>query len=709
MNSDDSLQKTISVLEQYEKEIKETVTVQKAMIDNIPYYLQRNLAVLQKYFPNLYEKFKNYSLTDNYKLICNSNGEPNILYPDGHLFYTKTPFLDCKRQVEDYVNNFYNWTIISDVNQEINYYNQLHIYYKNKLFSKVADLKKRLTDLDIYKKQEKQQVCESVPVMFMFGLGLGFHLGYLYERVTPVNLYIIEPCSDFFYLSLCVFDYSTLFDYVKSQNLGLKFFIGEDQSKMLMDISTYSAKYPMNFAATSFYNHYPSEKMRELWKTLERDIVSLIWGAGFFDDTLTGMCQSRLNILNHIPFLEQQTKLPEQYTSVPVLVIGSGPSLDAELELIQKNNNKVFIIACGTALTALLNYGINVDIFVAVERTPDVYISQLTINNPNILDNILCVAPDTTDPSTMNLFKHKVIGFKANEAMYRALAFNKKLDNYQKFYPLSLINPLVANMGIVIATFLQFKEIYLVGVDCGTAYDESHSKYSMYYENNKLKDEWADMPMNVNPNVYPGNFTDTVRTNDLFTTSIHCMERVINENKHHLTYYNASNGAKIEGCIPRHLSEINFTFLKEPDHQQFRDFIENEMSEPINISEQDFVDILNLDRSFEIIDTLIDDLKKPSHSRKDIILKFESHMDFLRNCNKEIGIVASRAVQGSLSDLYWGYITALYCQIDETNAINDANELLPLIIDFLEKAKEYLPKTYDYSFEYVKTHIKPLD
>ena len=209
MNSDDNLRKMISVLEQYEKEIKDAVTAQKAMIDNIPYYLQRNLAVLQKYFPNLYEKFKNYSLTDNYKLICNSNGEPNILYPDGHLFYTKTPFLDCKRQVEDYVNNFYNWTIISDVNQEINCYNQLHIYYKNKLFSKVADLKKRLTDLDIYKKQEKQQLCDSVPVMFMFGLGLGFHLGYLYERVTPVNLYIIDPCSDFFYLSLCVFDYST--------------------------------------------------------------------------------------------------------------------------------------------------------------------------------------------------------------------------------------------------------------------------------------------------------------------------------------------------------------------------------------------------------------------------------------------------------------------------------------------------------------------
>ena len=709
MNSFNDFQKSISLLEQTQKEIKNAITAQKAMIENIPYYLERNLATLQKHFPNLYKKFKNYTLNDNYKLTCNSNGEPNIICPDGHLFYSQNPFSDCKMQVEDYINNFYKWTVISDDNQENNHFNQIHFYYKNKLFSKVADLREKLTEQNIFKRQGNQQIFESVPMMFMFGVGLGFHLGYLYERITPVNLYIIEPCSDFFYLSLCVFDYSNLIDYVKTQNLGLKFFIGEDHSKMLMDISTYSAKYPMNFATTSFYNHYPSEKMRELWKTLEGNIVSLIWGAGFFDDTLTGMCQSRLNILNHIQFLEQQTKLPEQYTSVPVLVIGSGPSLDEELELIKKNNNKVFIIACGTALTALLNYGINVDIFVAVERTPDVYKSLLTINDSKLLDNILCIAPDTTYPQTINLFKHKVIGFKVNEAMYRALAFNKKLDNYQKFYPLSMINPLVANMGIVIATFLQFKEIYLVGVDCGSAYEEAHSKYSMYYENKKLKKEYTDMTLNKNPNVYPGNFTDTVRTNDLFTTSLHCMEKVIHANKKQITYYNASNGAKIEGCIPRHLSEINFTLLNEFDHQQFRDFIENEMSEPINISEQDFIDILNLDRSFEIIDTLIDDLKKPSHSRQDIILKFESHMDFLSNCNNEIGIVASRAVQGSLADLYWGYITALYYQADETKALKDAEELIPLIIDFLKKAKEYLPKTYEYSYEYVRTNIKPLD
>ena len=41
--------------------------------------------------------------------------------------------------------------------------------------------------------------------------------------------------------------------------------------------------------------------------------------------------------------------------------------------------------------------------------------------------------------------------------------------------------------------------------------------------------------------------------------------------------------------------------------------------------------------------------------------------------------------------------------------MKDVNELIPLIIDFLEKAKEYLPRTYEYSYEYVRTNIKPID
>ena len=37
----------------------------------------------------------------------------------------------------------------------------------------------------------------------------------------------------------------------------------------------------------------------------------------------------------------------------------------------------------------------------------------------------------------------------------------------------------------------------------------------------------------------------------------------------------------------------------------------------------------------------------------------------------------------------------------------DANILIPTIIDFLQKAKVYLPLTYEYSYEFVRNNIKP--
>ena len=188
------------------------------------------------------------------------------------------------------------------------------------------------------------------------------------------------------------------------------------------------------------------------------------------------------------------------------------------------------------------------------------------------------------------------------------------------------------------------------------------------------------------------------------------MEHVISTLPPEIRVYNASNGAKIEGTTPKHLSEINFNSLKKADHPFLRSFIENEMAEPIDyISVQDFTDILKLDRSMEVIDTLIEDLRKLPSARSEIILRLESHLDFINDWPKEGLSFCQHAVIGSLSHLYIGYITALYLQTEEQKAVKDAEKLIPIIIEFLQKAKEYLPLTYEYSYEFVRNNIKPLD
>lgn len=700
-------EQNIIQLQQLEQNLKSTVEAQKALQSNIPYYLEKNLNCLRENFPNLYNKFKDYQLKENFKLTCNRNGEPNIVYPDGHLLYSENPFSDCLNQVNEFLNKFYDYTFITDIGQEKNNFNQLHFHYKNTLYTKISDLAISLKEHDLFRKSYKTQNPESVPLMFMYGLGLGFQLGYLYEKFTPINIYIIEPNSDFFYLSLCVFDYPPLIAYIKSKQLGLKFFIDDDVNHLCTDYYRYNLKYETNLPVISFFCHYESPKITELWSKLKPNIFSSNPEKGFFDDILIGMCQSRQNIINNERFLTNSKQLPQGITSIPVFIVGNGPSLDNELELIKKNNAKIFIIACGTALTALANYGITADIYVAVERTHDVYKSLLSIKDQKIFESTLCIAPDTVYPKTIGLFRHRVVGFKG-EAMSASLRVNKKLLDTTKYNTLTMINPLVSNMGLAIAVLLKFKEIYLVGVDCGTAYSETHSRYSLYYDKLKKKKEYEKNPLNFNTLTYPGNFTETVKTNLLFKYSINVMEQVISTLPSDVKVFNASNGAKIEGTIPKHLSEITFDSLKKADHPFLRNFIENEMAESINyISEQDFTDILKIDRSMEVIDTLIADLKKLPSTRSEIILRLESHLDFINDWPKEGLSFCQCAIIGSISHLYIGYVTALYLQAEERKAIKDANILIPTIIDFLQKAKEYLPLTYEYSYEFVRNNIKP--
>ena len=281
----------------------------------------------------------------------------------------------------------------------------------------------------------------------MLGLGLGYQLAFLYEKFTPVNIYIIEPDTDLFYLSLCVLDYAYIFEYISERHLGIKFIFTDDPESIMLDLDNYCSKYGMNIAVKTFYQHYASPRLSEIRHRLERDLPSISIKNGFFDDTLPGMCHSARNLISKSSKILTDYQLPENLKNIPVLIIGSGPSLDDDLDQIKKINDKVCIIACGTAITALVKYGIKVDIYVAIERTETVRDALLSIENKTVFNEILCIAPDVVHPSVLNLFKHKIIAFKANEVMYYSLALLGKIKIPNKYCCLNFCNPLVSNMG----------------------------------------------------------------------------------------------------------------------------------------------------------------------------------------------------------------------------------------------------------------------
>ena len=702
LDNNSQFDETIRKLEQQKEQLEKVLYAQKKLEEIIPINLNSNLQTLKKHFPDLYKKFASYKLKNNYKLTCNENGEGNILLPNGNLFYGESPFDDCKKQVNEFLKNQSDHlTHKLNCGQENNPYNQLHFYYKNRVYAQTTKILEKYSH-----DSSKGEKLESIPLMIMYGLGLGYHLSYLYEQFTPLNLYIIEPNEDFFYLSLCVFDYSSLFEYICERNLGLKFVFSEDPNQVIADINSYSTKYSMNLARKSFFVHYSSDPLRNISSRIFNEVPSFTVKAGFFDDILIGMCQSRRNILNGIKILSNK-KLSDKFNSIPVLVVGNGPSLDNDLELIKKINNKVCILACGTALTSLTNYGIKVDIAVEVERVPEVYESLLTIKDKSIFDNILFIGPDIVHSNVLNIYKHKIIGLKDNEVIGKAIYLLKHETNINNCAALNHINPLVSNMGLEIASLLGFKDIYLVGVDNGSAYKEAHSVFSYYYDDEQqLKPKYQNMVLNNLPFTHPGNFRPEIRTNGEFKISIQVMELVINENKD-THYYNASDGAKISGTISKHLYDVNWNIYNEFDHNELRDYVITNMTDQLNVTNEDFTDMLNCQRYYEVIDILIEDLKKLPTNREEIVLRLEVHMDFIMDLFREGNVACRSVLFGSLQLLYAGYLIALYSVADQNEAIKECKPIIDLIIEFLYKTKIHYSHAFEFDYEYINEHIKP--
>ena len=701
-NQDSSLNDAIEFLENEKNKLEQRLYAQKKLDEIIPINLENNLETFRKFFPNIYAKFKDYKLKSNYRLTCSENGEANILLPEGTLFYGDSPFHDCEKQVEIFLEN-QKEHLISNFNCafEKNTYNQLHYYFKNRIYGKATEIVEKNKNIS-----ESNETLESIPLMIMYGLGLGYHLSYLYEKFTPINMYIIEPNEDFFYLSLCVFDYSTLINYINERKLGLKFIFSDDPTTILNDINKYSSRYGMNLAVKSFFTHYSSNHLNKIKELIFSELSSISIKSGFFDDALTGMCQSCTNILNGTKLLTNG-QLPDNFGSIPAIVVGNGPSLDTELEQLKNISNRICIIACGTALTALSKYGIKADIYVAVERAEEVYESLLVIKDPEVFENVLCIAPDIVHPKTLNMFKHKIIAFKLNETMPIALAQLSHLNgNIKKCAGLNWINPLVSNMGVSVATILGFKKIYMLGIDNGSAYKEIHSIHSCYFdENQQLVPKWIDDSLDALPLTHQGNFRPLIKTNTLYKISIHVFEELISKNKDKY-YFNASDGAKIEGAEPKRLSDINWNDFSNFDHEELRNYIINSMSEKLNITKNDFLNILKLERYDEVANILIDDLQKLPVTREEIVLRLELHFDFLQNLIKEGSIACRNVLFGSLQLMYAGYLVALYSNTDQNKAIDECRPLLDLIIQFIQKTQKYYPRTYEYDYNFVNEHVK---
>ncbi|MFQ5757529.1 MAG: motility associated factor glycosyltransferase family protein [Acidiferrobacterales bacterium] len=373
--------------------------------------------------------------------------------------------------------------------------------------------------------------------LLVFGVGLGVHIEPLVERTRCRVLFLVEPNLEFLYHSLFVTDWEALIGRFKEEDMHLILEVDKNYNKVAFDIrAQIRALVPTLFDGTIIYTHYHNPTMERTKEEISKDLRMAFAGLGFVEDEITMIRNSYHNLKDYESYYFKHTDMTRR---APAFVVGAGPSLDENIDTIRENQDKALIVSCGTALGALLANGITPDFQIEMENVDAVYELLSETAKTHDLGKICLVATPTICPGTRDLFEKTLFFFRPGLCTWEMFSLGDDTG-------LSDVGPTVSNCGLSFAQELGSREIYFFGMDFGTKNPEvHHAKDSTYMQDKGLEyDGVLDEP-------YPGNFGGTVYTDHTMKWARGVVEDSVRRNSQGRTYYNCSDGVRMEGAIPK--------------------------------------------------------------------------------------------------------------------------------------------------------------
>ncbi|MGN0916167.1 MAG: 6-hydroxymethylpterin diphosphokinase MptE-like protein [Succinivibrio sp.] len=686
--------KTEQLTENDLQRLKDLTEKQKEMADFLIMRFQDNIEAFKQYMPDIAKTFEHYRPKRSMEFFCMENGIPNLIFLDINdiVYKTMDPFALCKKQVEILLDN--ESLLQSTYGNEYDPYGQIHFKFLNAIVGVEKSFER--------KKGATLKSVGSIPNAIILGIGLGYQLAYLYERIEIANLLIIEPDLDLFFASLHAFDWKNLLTFLFENKYGIHIMLGQSQQTFFNDMAYYYTKHG-RFLSGSWlcYVHYLNDNIRAMAEMLVKDYETVHACMGFFDDHLFGTSHGIQAVLGNNQFVLNQPKMPDSYIKTPVFVIGSGPSLDHDIPFIRKYQDKAIIVACGTAVDTLYHAGIKPDFYACTERTPEISTVLKYIPDKDFYNDIILLTCDVIHPYTTKLFKHSAIFGKIDEPFYKYMAtMNSEM---KKVAFVQLVNPLVGNMGFSGSVYLGFKNIYLFGIDNGKKTDGKylHSKYTTLYRqhNDSKSDEKGSIPITM---TVKGNFGGTVESGYFFKLCAHNIGFIARDLKlkdPDFKVYNCSDGAFIEATEPTHSEDLEELFSKfdDVDKIKFHDFMYNQKTAKLDVSRDEFKHYFTPKDFNDVVDRIIKVLKKGFNTRLECVLLMEETSEILAylEANLSTYFIAS-CINGSLQAMFMVVSKTLYKNKNETDCVEKAHEIFEIIYEFLDESKTLYERLPDY-------------
>lgn len=529
-----------SILQELADRLSLLVTTQESLLQQY----QKNMSAFQHFDKGVYNFFANYQpvkykldIVDGFANIYNEVEQQHV--------YQYPPFLMALAQLAEYKENPQSTRSAFEINEENNN-DFIHSKYLNEI---IRVLENRIEN-EQGKNKELPNVINS---LVLFGTGVGYHIELLVNQHKINNLYIVEPELDLFYASLYTANWADILDKLDRENCNLHLSIGMQKDDFFNDLleQTYqNGRY--NIVKTFGYIHYKTALIGELLITFKERFKEMIQGWGFFDDGVMAIAHTLGNLNNEIALLKKSVKNSIKNHKVPVFVVGNGPSLDSSIEQIKLHQDKAIVISCGSALSALMKYGISVDFHCEQERTYPVVEKVKEYGDLNFVKQHILLAPSTVHPGVFELFERGIMCPKSREPSTEIILTDTEVKDI--FEASLFVNPTVANTAVAMGYLLGYRQFYLFGVDLGHKKGGNHhSQKSLYYS--ESGDDLSLYKAKNTDNIVSGNFGGEFVCNDFFNMSRRSIEKLLNTYED-VNCFNLSDGAKIKGAIT--LKEVNF-------------------------------------------------------------------------------------------------------------------------------------------------------
>lgn len=673
-----------------DEEVDSFATLQCEMKSFLEARFKKNLSFFKDFFPEIFSFFETYTPSKKMEFVCGQNGIPNLFFSDTNEFFynTQDPILYCK----DFVNNYLKLPFnVSNYNPLVDSIGQISDKYLNECLKHIdSSARDKITFSEL----------DTIPLCVVTGIGLGYILGELYERISVSTLVIVEHDPDVFFASLHTFDWAHFLNYIFSEHLSIDIIIDSSPINCFNILSEIIRKKGCYLSCSLLsIIHYKNEFINEFSKLLQTKYEFIPNLLGFYDDYLFGVshCCYALGTGKH--FVISSSSI-EEYAEYPVFLIGSGPSLDKDIQFIKQHENKALVIACGTSIDSLYHTGIKPDFFANTERISEIATLLKSLPDKNYLDDVILLCSDVCHPIVQDIFSKTLFFGKINEPFFNYLRIIE--EEFKDVQPINYMNPLVGNMGVAASLFLGFKNLYLFGFDngkkCGT--DPIHSKYASFFKNNESIEKRDSYKLS---DIVPGNFGGECLTNSYYRMSMESITNIIkqfNNEDMRIQVVNCSDGSLIENTTPIYSRDLDNLFQNKMvlDKKKIRDFLFEKKSRPINFPRERIKKIISYEEFSNLCSIVITKLEQllPIEARQELYTRISELSQFLNASSNPDEKFCKEMIESSLQTMLIEIFNASVLKKNFSDCLPVYRLIVSLSIDFVKECDELFIHLPDY-------------